>query len=477
MVSSGDPVAPDGLDGRVDLPSATAAPHRQPAPPTIDGGHGTRTVITVEVEQALGPGIDFERDGRGDIVGRRVRPGGAWLGFDRAALVDSDDGRGRRLPVLVALPASTFVGARLEVELTGGLSFGDGPILIGRLPSGAAPIATLAGIAAGIDDGVTPLDRRAAEREAMRARQRYRERRSHARIAGGRAWDPFGSMPPEIARFTTPHSAAEYRLSRLPPRYLRGLKDLLDADERILYWVDRPARSDVGLVRRLRDRHDRRAALLALTDRQLLWIVDHAQPDRYLSDWGVDVELVPIERVTETHCALGGGWAEITVATPAGSRTYALPAEHEAEVGVMRDLVARFTPSAGGSAPRRRYALDAIPFDGEPAARFGQEAAARTLLERVGDGGDLLGFLFSPRRPGQHRPAAIALAPAAVTLMGHHGGQRVDLATVTAIRLTLSPLVGRLSFGPRVALSYPAPLADLGAAFVRLARRALANLS
>ncbi len=476
MVSSGDPVAPEGLDGRVDLPSATAAPHRQPPPPTIDGGHGARAVLTVEVEQALGPGIDFERDGRGDIVGRRVRPGGAWLGFDRAALVDSDDGRGRRVPVLVSLPVSTFAGARLEVELTGGWSSPGGPILVGRLPAGAAPIVTLAIIVAGIGDPATPLDREAAGHEAMKARQRYRERRSHDRIAGGRAWDPFGSMPPEIARFTTPHSAAEYRLSRLPPRYRRGLEDLLEADERILYWVERPALSDVGLVRRLRDRRDRRAALLALTDRQLLWIVDHAQPDRYLSDWGVDVELMPVERVAAVRSTRRAETVELTVATAAGNRSYSLPAEHEPEVTVMRDLVARFTPAGGGSAPRRRYGLDAIPFDMESAARFGQESDARTLLEAVGNGADLLAFLFSPRRSGQRRPAAMALAPTRVDLVSSTGGQRVELAAVSAVRLTLSPLVGRLSFGQRVGLSYPAPLADQGAAFVRLARRALADL-
>jgi hypothetical protein len=112
----------------------------------------------------------------------------------------------------------------------------------------------------------------------------------------------------------------------------------------------------------------------------------------------------------------------------------------------------------------------------ESAARFGQESDARTLLEAVGNGADLLAFLFSPRRSGQRRPAAMALAPTRVDLVSSTGGQRVELAAVSAVRLTLSPLVGRLSFGQRVGLSYPAPLADQGAAFVRLARRALADL-
>ncbi len=471
-----DAIEPEGPPTRSVPDRGRSATDRRALPSPPAPRRLAAAVVSVEVERALGPGIDFERDGGSGIVGRRVRPGGAWLGFDRAALVDSDDGGGRRLPVLVALPGSTFVGARLEVELTGGWSFRGGRILVGRLPSGPTPIATLAGIAGGIDERATWLDPAAAEREAMRARQRYRERRSHARIAGGRAWDPFGSAPPEIARFTTPHSAAEYRLSRLPRRYLRGLEGLLDADERLLYWVERPAGPDVGLVGRLRDRGDRRAALLALTDRQLLWIVDHAQPDRFLSDWGVDVELVPIERVTGVRSARHGQMVELGVATVAGDRRYVLPAEHDAEVRVMRDLIARFTPAGGGGLPRRRYALDALPFDPEPAARFEQEADARRLLERVGNGADLLAFLFSPRRPGQRSAVAIALAPGRIELVGGAGGRRTDLATVPAVRLTLSPLVGRLSFGPRAAISYPAPLAHQGAAFVRLARRALANL-
>lgn len=435
------------------------------------------SVVRVEVEQALGPGVEFEREHGTGLVGRRPRAAGAWFGFDRAALVESDDGSGRRVPVLVALPASTFAGARLEIELTGGWSSRAGCILVGRLPGSSTPNPALARIAAGVDGAATWLDREAAELEARRAYQRDRERRSHARIREGRAWDPAGALPPEIARFATPHSAAEYRLARLPPRYLRGLEGLLDDDERMLYWVDRPALADVGIVQRLRGALDRRAALLALTDRQLLWIVDHAPPDRYLSDWGVDVELVPIERVVGAACTLRGASVELTVATPAGSRSYALPAEHEREAGVMRDLIARFTPDRAGAVPRRRYPLAAMPFDPEPAGRFGQASDATRLLGAVRDEADPLAFLYSPRRAGQRRAAAIALTPTTIELVGVVGERRLELAAVAAVSLTLSPLVGRLSFGSRVALSYPAPLAEQGAGLVRLTRRALANLA
>jgi hypothetical protein len=434
-------------------------------------------LVTVEIEQALGPGIDFERDRGAVLVGRRVRAGGAWLGFDRGALVDSDDGLGRRVPVLVALPTSTFTGARLEVELCGGWSSKAGTILVGTPPGGPTPVPSLALIAGGLDERATWFDREAAALETLRAHQRYREREGHARISGGRAWHPFGALPPEVARFATPHSSAEYSLARLPPRFLRGLEGLLDDDERILYWIERPMLTDLGIVRRLRGRVDRRAALLALTDRQLLWIVDHAQPDRYLSDWGVDVESVPVERVLAGGCAERGESVELTVTTPAGIRRYGLPIELRDEVRVMRDLIERFAPDAAGSLPRRRYELEAIAFDPETAARFGQEADARRLRETALGADEVLAFLFAPRRPGHRLAAALILRPGGVELASADRRTALELGEVLAISLTLSPLVGRLSFGARVGISYPAPLVDRGSAFVRLARKAIANRS
>lgn len=431
--------------------------------------------VVVEVEQALGPGVDFEQEPYGRLIGRRVRRGGMWLGFDRAALVDSDDGSGRRLAVLVALPSSTYAGCRLEVELAGGWQTTDSSILVGSLAGYPFSAPPLARVAANLDDGAW-IDAPAAERIARRARQRDRERRSHARIRGGRAWHAVGILPPELARFATPHSAAEYRLAKTPPRFVRGLEGLLDDDERLLYWVERPAITDVGLLSRLRGALDRRAALLALTDRQLLWIVDHVQPDQYLSDWGVDIEVVPVERVVAVGCEQRAGVVMLTLTTPAGRRAFGLPLELIDEVRLMRDLIARFAPSAAGDLPRRSYALEPIPFDTEAAARFGQEAAARAMHDRAASTGEILGFLFGPVRPGQRLPAALVLRPAAAELLGSDRLRRVALADVAAISVTLSPLLGRIAFGRDVEVTYPAPMMDRGAAFVRLARHALAMI-
>lgn len=427
----------------------------------------------VEVEQALGPGVDFERDAQGQLVGRRARSGRVWLGFDQAALVDSDDGRGRRLAVLVAVPSSTFAGCRLEIELVGALKTQNASILVGRVPGAPMQPHEMARMAASLDDG-SWIQRDAAERMARLGRQRDRERASHARIRNGRAWHAIGILPPELARFATPHSAAEYNLSRLPSRFVRGLEGLLDDDERLLYWVERAAAPDVGLLQRLRGGLDRRAALLALTDRQLLWIVDHAQPDQYLSDWGVDVELVPVERIAAVGCEQHQGRVELSISTRGGDRAFGLPAELVDEVRVMRDLVARFTPSAAGDLPRRAYPLDSIPFDADATARFGQEAEARRLYEKAGRGGQVLCFLYSPRRPGQPAPAGLVLRPDTVELLSTSPSRLASLADVAVMSVTLSPLLVRIAIGAGVELSYPAPLIERGAAFVRLARRALA---
>ncbi len=432
----------------------------------------TSAAFAVVVEEAIGPGVDFERDADGVLVGRHARRGGVWLGFDRAALTDSDDGWGRQVPILVALPASTHAGARLEVELQGGWDTPTGPVLLARLAGGDAPDIALARLAAAVVDGRW-FDERSAEQVARAARRRYRERSAHLRIVGGRAWHPDGAPTPEAARFATPHSAAEYSLARLPPRFLRGLADLLDDAERVLYWVEKPQTGTSYVLDRLRGRLDRRAALLLLTDRQLLSLVDHARPDRYLSDWGVDVELLPVERLVGARIAGGVGSVHLTVETTAGAHSFTLPAELEPEAAVLRDLIDRFLPSSARYLPRRRYATEPIAFDPAAVAPFGQEGEAQDLYDAAVSDGEVLGFVVSPRRPGQRSMAALCLRHTTIELIGARGRRSVELSDVVTLSVTLSPLIGRIATQPGVALTLPAPLMDQGATFVRLVRCAL----
>ncbi len=439
-------------------------------------GAGRPTVL-VEVEQPLGPGLDFERDVHGQLLARRARAGGPWFGVDRAALVESDDGSGRALPVLVAVPVSTHVGARIEASLVGGWQDGARATLVAAVAEVSVPVRPVLAAVARVGPGAIWIEADEAERIARAAQLRHRQRRSHARIVGGRAWDAPAGAPIELARFTTPHSAAEYRLSRLPPRFVRGLQDLLDDEERLLYSIERPAIVEAGLIDRIRGL-DRRAALLALTDRQLLWVVDHAQPDQYLSDWGVDVELIPVERLLGTEMGAVDGQLELVVVTPVGQRRHRLPAELRPEIEVLRALAARFAPVPGSSRPRRFYPLERIPFDEEAAARFGEAQQARELLADVLADPEVLAVAYNPRRPGVAEPAALCVRRDAIELLDRRRKVRVELADVAALSITLSPLIARVAVigsGPRIEVSFPGPFADRVAALLRLARRALAN--
>ena len=446
--------------------------------------------ITVEVEDALGPGLEIEVDAASHRpTARRYRPGGVWLGFDRATLVASDDGAGTALAVLVALPISSFRGCRMEVELVAALEDRGRVVLVAALPGTRVPPEPLVRAAAGLAPDAVLLPAAEAGRLAVAARRVYRERAGRARIVGGLAWRRPEGLPPEAARWNTPHSAAEYRLDRLPPRFVRGLEGLLDDDERLLYAVERPGDTDAGLLDRLRRPGERRAALLLLTDRQLLWLVDHADPGRYLMDWGVDAELIPVERLTgpvEDPEPGTVGWStDANAATAAGpaaaagaSRTVRLAPELAAEARVMQAFIGRFA-ARPALHPVRRYPVVPLAPDPELAGRFGQadEAASvsRRLEERIGP---LDAFLYSPRRQGQRQPAALGLGRESLALIRGRIVDTVAIGSLGAIKLAMSPLVGRIALrtpGRELTLTYPAPLGAVAAHLVRLTRRAWAN--
>lgn len=438
--------------------------------------------VILEVEEALGPGVELEPVGPrgGGLVVRRARRGGVWMGVDRAVLDASDDGRGRQLPVLVALPGSTFAGCRIEGHLVGGFRWGGETVLVAAVPGAELPIEALLRTAARIPPEAVLMAVHEANQAARRARVAFRERSSHARLTGGRAWRTPEGMSPEAARWSTPYSLAEYRLDRLPPRFLRGLEGLLDDDERLLYAIERRPDPEAGLVQRLRRPADRRAALFALTDRQALWLVDHADPGAYLMDWGVDVDLVAVERLD----------------VPAiDAMVGRFPSELEAEVAVGRRLMDRFVHASRGpsQALRRRYGAEGQATDPDEAGRFGQAGEAASLERRLeGAIGPLTAFLFSPRRPGHRSPAAVGLGSDAIAVARGDEVARLDLAELRIVRLVLSPLSGRLELqaerdrrSPRgrrhersvdhLEISYPAPFGSTAAGLVRRLRRRWAD--
>lgn len=435
--------------------------------------------IVVEVERASGPGPVVELDDRGRPVVRRFRTEGLWLGFDYGVVPETDDGRGRSLAALVALPASTFPGCRIEAELVGAIVAGERAVVLAALPGTVMPALGLARAAAAVAE-TDVLDADAAAALVRQAQVRYRERARAGRPTGGRAWAAIGVLPPELARFATPHSPAEYRLAQLPPRIVRGLEGILDDDERILAWVRRPGLAEAGFLDAIRrGRRDRREAVLLLTDRQLVWVVDHAEPGQFLVEWGVDIELVSLERLARIRREATGDAIRLSVegdvGGSAGRRSYELPVEAAAETDVLVALLERFTPEGSGGRPVRRYDLVARAADLEEADRFRQREAAAALLERAGELGEVLGFLFNPRRPGTREASALAVFEWGAAHLTPGGVVRMPAAGLAGLALTLSPLVGRLTLVPGPAFAYPAPFSTTAAGVTRLLRRVMAN--
>jgi hypothetical protein len=432
--------------------------------------------VVVEVEQALGPGLEFELDrASGRLVARRARLAGPWLGLDRAVLVESDDGNGRGLPVLVAVPASTFAGCMIEANIGGAVVAGDRVTLLAQVPGAEPPPRAIVYALADTPDGQW-LDAEAAALRADEARRAYRQRRAQGRVVSGRAWLPPEGASPELLRFSTPHSRPEYSLANLPPRFLRGLEHLLDDDERVLYWIERPELVEVGLADRLVRRPDRRAALLLLTDRQLIWVVDHADPTHFLMEWGVDADCMPVEILESVDLSAERGRLVLALGTRGGAIDVPLPPELASEAKVMHDLVARFTPARAGRLPRRVYKVERIDFEPELAGRFKQAEQAQAMLEALPEAP--LAFLYSPAREGQREAVGLALGRHSAVLVGRSSQRSLDHAAVHALRVVLSPLVGRLAFigrGERIDVVYPAPFAGEAAALMRLARRLVAN--
>ncbi len=439
-----------------------------------DPGHA-HTRLLVEVVEPLGPGLELERDERtGGLVAARARTGGLWLGLDRGAVVDSDDGSGRSLPVLIAVPGSTWRGCRIDAELVGALEADGRTVLVARIDGISDPLPAVARVVAEMPGGAW-LDVAAAAGIAAAARREHRRRRAAARIVGGRAWEASGATP-EARRFTTPHSVAEYSLGQLPPRFARGLLDLLDSDERILYWVERPGMTATGFLGRV-SRQDRRSALLVLTDRQVAWLVDHADPDRYLSDWGIDVETIPVELVTGVDTAESGRWCRLVVATDRGRTEARLPAELSAEAAVAAGLIERFIPAADVRLPRRRYDVERCEIDWSRLDAFGGGTNVRGLTGQLDAAA--VAWLLGPSRQGHPDAEACALAPDSVAFLASGRRDDVPLGAVHAFRVVLSPLVGRFEVvGSRVlgTMSFPAPFGDLAGTFVRSARRLAATM-
>lgn len=429
-------------------------------------GLGVRDVV--EITDPLGPGLEMGAGAGGAPIATRARWGGPFPGLDRGELLDSDDGTGRAVRVLVALPTSSWRGCRIAVRWDGAVADERGEVLVGGIEG--CPPATPEAVHAAAG---TPTRRQGSALEAARvardARRRFRERRAARRIVGGRAWGmPATSL--EAARFATPHAKSAYSLARLTPRLVRALELLLDPDERVLYAVERPAGS-VASWRRL-GRPDRRAAILLLTDREVVWAADRADPDVYLSDPGLDVVCVPSERLLGVTAVPSRAGIGLSVKTAAGRDVHMLPAELEPECTLFARLAARFT--ADRLLPRRVYAKPTDSVDWGRMDAFGEAEAVRALALSVSP--SPLAVVPSPARPGHPRTRALVLDHNGVALADPAGCERAQLTGIHSVGLVISAREGRVEIVGRhpLRLDVPAPYADVAARFARVLRRRLA---
>lgn len=431
-----------------------------------------RTLIWVQIDEPAGPGLDLRLD-RGQpgpvIVG--ARRSGTWNGADRGSVADTDGGDGSPLRALVALPSSSSAGVRLEAVLVGAFIFeGAAPIIVAALPGQPVPSDLSLRATGRLPIRARYVDAAAAARLVRQARAMYRRRRAAGRRTARPVWLPPDELVADIARYST----AEERLRRLPPRFVRGLRDLLDVDERLLASVERRPEEAVGLLD-WRPGRERRSALLVLTDRQLLWLVDHLPPDRYLFDWGVDAELLPLESLLTA--TISGERTPALVLGTAGGQTELPMAEDLAPEldGVLAHL-ARFLP---GPALRRRYLLESLELDTGRLEPFKQaDEAEQRIAALCRAVPDAVATFFAPRRAHEKQSVAVVLTPDELALEADGRIRRLRLRCMRSVALALSPLVGRVELRGAdgdAKFSYPAPLATSATAFIRQLRRAWAN--
>ena len=426
--------------------------------------------IWVRIEEPSGPGLDVALNPRlrGPVI-TGARRDGAWLGADRGVIAETDIGDGTPLPTVIALPSSGSRQAWLEAEVRGAFIEDERIVVVTTLPGHAPPIEALLRVIGRIAPDARSIATDDTEQHIRAARERYRRRRAEGRRTDRPAWLPADQLVSGSAL----HSSAEQRLGQLPPRFVRGLHGLLDDDERILASVERPPDASHGLFDRRHSR-DRRAGLLVLTDRQLLWMVDHLPPDRYLFDWGVDAQLLPLEVLSGARLEIDRT-ARLAVATAGGEVAFPMPPDSAPELRAMLEHIERFLPSP---ALRRRYEIDATEHDWTPWAPFGQTDEARDRIAALrASRPDASVAFFAPRRPGVKQSVAMLLAPGEVAIETDGKSRRLSLRGLRAISLTLSPLIGRVELSADAAerFSYPASLSTPATAFIRQLRRAWAN--
>ena len=208
-----------------------------------------------------------------------------------------------------------------------------------------------------IEDSARWCDAAAAEELVHLARQRGRL--VHVgRSKGGEgrpAWQVGSEFnySEHLASETTLHTQAEAALFTVPYRFQQHLRLCLEANERIIYWAQRP-RFGIHRIAGLGGRA-LREGLLVLTDQQCLWMVDPVTPTVALEGgFGYIARAVPVEWIADAlvqentdfvtlrlvSANRNGARSELQIEFPRASRD---------EVAQLERLLCAFTPRPGDS--------------------------------------------------------------------------------------------------------------------------------
>jgi inorganic pyrophosphatase len=251
-----------------------------------------------------------------------------------------------------------------------------------------------------------------------------------------------------------PHTWAEYLVPSLPFRFQGYVEELLLPDERLLFFVERPSFVRSGAWGLLR--HQKlRQGLLAITDRQVMVMLDSLPPDSTMVAWGYIAKASAVERLTgawldsrDSTCEIG---FDLDAAGGAERYTMTFPVQHAEALQEGVSLLKGFARPPVSTVVRRLY--DDNPPAGLPRSddeEVDLEAKyphLHDLLARVGEDNVLAA---AAARPVEGRGLGPALALTTGKLIVFDGGSHKDLrarcqeypvAGISSVEITQS-LVG-----------------------------------
>ncbi len=160
-------------------------------------------------------------------------------------------------------------------------------------------------------------------------------------------------------------------LSFIPYRFQRYLTELLLADERVLFFAERPQTRERGGLLGLRRRRAL-ASIVLVTDWRALWLEDAAPPDAALVSWGYTVSVAPLGRLVSVARDTSATTIRVTLHACGGQAPWEieLPDDLRAACAVAMDLLAGFAPIVAGADDRRvRRVLAVTPWQPDETTR------------------------------------------------------------------------------------------------------------